>query len=875
MHTPAKLLITLVLFLASAMPLAAQSPNDPVSLTHPNIPFLEHVLKEMIDSVRISHGLTPLVNDSLLYRAAGRHGEYLMQRRLFSHFEDDVPECKTPSDRVYYAGGRDYSMVGENLVKAVLNKPTLIREKKKKPYTHTARTYEELARHMTIAWVNSPGHFANIITEGYNVTGMSIQYDTARQEFQAVQKFGRREWQYPLLESRETFPYSDYKPIVEPIDSSDWHHLHSRKHSWKLKAPKDTSRNHFELLLDTNQTIVLQRVKNTIYLTSRDINLIRNLFIHRGDKIAAEIVTYTPYHCGHPRYYQMHTRRNGKCLFNGKIMKPVKQKVILSGIRKDIWKLRLAKLPRDIPGYFEVNALLIHKKAVSRVIHFSGKCGHLYMPEFSFQPLGLAEKKPLQLQPKQESYHFRIPFEKGQYEFKPQDIQPLLDSLTDARFRIHRLSISAYASVEGSAEVNLVLQRKRAESITNALREYTDQGLHPDIQSAINIPLFRQQMKKPGNREVPKDTTEEAIFSFFADTLQARVWEPLLKQERYADVTMEVVVDTGCTNYPMLLRSLHKRWAAWFKKGKSFTEPMIDSLETAGILANEICKRCGIPDTQKQFNPPVKTPFLLYHYYRLTRGWDNGCGEVNDSISFIRNLNIYKELFRNSGEAPQIRYDILTRVFRYYRHPGVQQKFPARYLATAMDSLKERVSSWETQGLLPQGTAHRFTLTIALCQLNGFVLTPDSLEENPPAGYHSGPNAETNKLADYITAYYFTYPAPAEEISGIASLLLYYGYSSYALSLLHERFEDIRHLPDAYALYLKLMYQHPQEFPQSQYVQMLLDAFPVMGKENWCPMFIGECNISFQIMDDEHFRNFYCSQCSDYRNPAMELKPEN
>jgi len=70
------------------------------------------------------------------------------------------------------------------------------------------------------------------------------------------------------------------------------------------------------------------------------------------------------------------------------------------------------------------------------------------------------------------------------------------------------------------------------------------------------------------------------------------------------------------------------------------------------------------------------------------------------------------------------------------------------------------------------------------------------------------------------------------------------------------------------ALFLKMGYFHSQEFHSRVYHQQLLDFYPKMEERNWCEMFIGDCNISFQVFDDEVLRDFYCKTCQQYYNYA-------
>ena len=67
-------------------------------------------------------------------------------------------------------------------------------------------------------------------------------------------------------------------------------------------------------------------------------------------------------------------------------------------------------------------------------------------------------------------------------------------------------------------------------------------------------------------------------------------------------------------------------------------------------------------------------------------------------------------------------------------------------------------------------------------------------------------------------------------------------------------------------LYSKLLFQHPKEYPLAGYTDYLKEIRSELTKKEWCSMFVGPCNISFQVLDDKGFRDFYCEECLQYKN---------
>lgn len=104
---------------------------------------------DLINSEREAHGCAPLALNDKLTEAAERQSRQMATRHFFSHTD---PDGTTPAQRVK-ATGYIYQMVGENIV---------------------ADTDE--ADDAVAAWMNSPGHRANILTCAFRETGIAV-YD--------------------------------------------------------------------------------------------------------------------------------------------------------------------------------------------------------------------------------------------------------------------------------------------------------------------------------------------------------------------------------------------------------------------------------------------------------------------------------------------------------------------------------------------------------------------------------------------------------------------------------------------------------------------------------------------------------------------------
>jgi uncharacterized protein YkwD len=164
----------------------AQLPSDSIISKELNKPYLEHLIKTKIDSVRNKHKIEILKSDSILYLASQHHAKYMMENNTLTHAEKNS-KMKNPLLRAEHFGAQNY-LVGENVAFTYMHIP--MKDKKGKKYSN--ETYEELANDFINMWINSQGHFANMIKPDYSLTAIAIAIDEKTNKIYAVQFFGSK-----------------------------------------------------------------------------------------------------------------------------------------------------------------------------------------------------------------------------------------------------------------------------------------------------------------------------------------------------------------------------------------------------------------------------------------------------------------------------------------------------------------------------------------------------------------------------------------------------------------------------------------------------------------------------------------------------------
>ncbi|WP_433324467.1 CAP domain-containing protein [Spirillospora sp. CA-294931] len=115
----------------------------------------------LTNAERAKHGCRAVVSEARLQRAAQRHSADMVARRFFDHTN---PDGKGPGERITAAGYR-WSTYGENIAAG-------------------QRTPADVVR----AWMNSPGHRANILNCSFKEIGVGLSGGTPHW----TQKFGAR-----------------------------------------------------------------------------------------------------------------------------------------------------------------------------------------------------------------------------------------------------------------------------------------------------------------------------------------------------------------------------------------------------------------------------------------------------------------------------------------------------------------------------------------------------------------------------------------------------------------------------------------------------------------------------------------------------------
>lgn len=862
----------------------AQQIFDPAAA---DIPYLEHLVKIRVDAVRAKYNCTSLVNDSVLYVASVHHAAYMLSKGKLSHEETDSVRTRTPQLRAeYFGAGKDYS-VGENVLYTSYNATV----KGKKGEVFNTHSYEGLADAIVNGWVNSPGHFKNIVTLEYQVTGLAIAIDVEKKRVYACQKFAKVYYRYQFEENKTLFPYSTYVPPlpVTAFDSTQRTLLYSYRYAFDLRhdrlgkcdecAPVVANPPFLTLRVENNQFIL--RVENAEY--------VQQLIRDRKDGFAVEIVTYDDYACGNPAYYTRASRRNGQLRLNGKLLKPLYRDDLMKGykkrkVRKDMrfipylfrkdsisffrrfghykvdrftssyFEIRLGRVPKDIEGIWAHNLVYIQSKQICHIDYFTSYCGETYTETFEPGFIPPSSDGNYALQPEKKILHFIVPFEKGKAQYDKSEIAPFLISLEDLSFSIDSISIDAYSSIEGDSIVNLQLQQRRAESIAEIIR--ASQPTAPvRITTATDWEHFYNAIRSSHKWNYLYNKSHQDVLQELQHLGSNRP-EELLKEERRAEVVLYCTLPVDSTNMPYLLRQEYLKVMAHLQR-EHFELAYLVRLDSLYGYVHHLVVKGQLPPA---FLASLEIPFDYDAYHPLDEKFLFYGDEFPEAF---RNNNFWvkthemgsKLLIKDCQDSAHLSLSFVYQCVRVgiqelLSQPGSVSEENVSYLFSLISRLEPLYVSDSTARV----GIDRMSATLHLILLHDVYVSKPMEKANAAAG-------SMVQLYGFYDYYGLLTPQKALQLAKTA---VTYNNISMAIGILMS-FPDY---DSALVLLMKLSYSHPsylssevvRNFADSYYTR-LIELAESMETSLWCSMFVQQCGIPFQAFDTEALRTVFCERC--------------
>ncbi len=158
--------------------------NSRIDPNNIDLDLLEELVHAEVNKLRARKRLSKLKRDPLLLRAADMQNNYCLKKGTLTHRQPSSSK-RAHGDRIRYLGG-DYSYTGENL--QYIGFTTYTRGNR---VWYDTGTYEEMAKDIVKNWIQSKGHYANLVNPNYDLVGTALAYDEDKAWVYCSQVYGK------------------------------------------------------------------------------------------------------------------------------------------------------------------------------------------------------------------------------------------------------------------------------------------------------------------------------------------------------------------------------------------------------------------------------------------------------------------------------------------------------------------------------------------------------------------------------------------------------------------------------------------------------------------------------------------------------------
>lgn len=853
-----------------------------------DIQLLEHEIKVLVDSTRIAHKLSPLFNDSILYVASNHHAKYLVNKGALSHEENEYKQWYTPQKRASYFGAPPTYFVGENLAYTPYNAQVKIKGK-----TFQTNNYKEIARCLVFSWINSKGHFKNMITPDYQITGLAIGVDPKTQRIYACQKFAKVLYQYSFEENERFFPYSK-------INSDSLNRIHA-SFSEEVLYPHGLKANKIEKCEACREQwssyppISVRIHNNYFILRIEDAAFVQGLIENRHDGFAVEIVPFEPFVCGNPAYLGEPSRRNGKKRSSGTILAPVYRDDLVKGFKKrkskkgvnfvshllkadsvsffkrfgtyslvrfeaKYFEIKLGKLPKEfLNTAWNHNLVYIRNRQICHFVYLTNYPGEIH-PEFvetNYYP-------PIPVN----NYEFELEyfsdtvdlfFEPGAINASGKEMERLLKKYKENHVTIKLVDLEASSSVEGKAAANESLHVKRAESILKQLGVLLSPDAEIRSRSFVAWDHFYSKVSGHPKWGFLSKLTREEVTNYLNDPKNERPLE-ILAQERVVRVVIDGVREVNKKNglyyinrdiKNLVYKSADKKILCKDMERLRRVYQQAYYLTSIDTLSEKDFLSITIPPLSSGLSHELEHDLVFYRYHLLKD--KVSVEELNQLISKA------EALFKKCG-APEH----LSSEFQYLTAKWMIEKLKSKRGSLTPDNeLIQKVFN-RLEILMEWNQSNPdFVADIAKANLNVVNILIESVD---PALVFEYRNVVNNSLIHLVEYYQKNGQMDADRAIVMGKLLCFFQNIPLAIQLCKQHLDN----DEVLKLYLVISYVHSSYLSsidaliyEKEYHDLLMDAHRRLPAKDWCALFFGGQGIPFQIMDKVELREQFCATCPD------------
>ena len=829
--------------------LRAQSPDDLLKIKEANIPYLENLIKEKLDSARRSSvGARQTANDSLLYVVAKQHADYLSVNNKSGHnqLEDSM---RTTALRLKHFGVQNY-LSSELVQSTYAHRPVKIKPNpnEKLSIKTIFDTYNDVAYYFVSQWSQAKRTKSKFNDPNYNVVGIAVTINKLNDNIKVVAILGRPFLKYKFTENKEMFPYSTFEQQETLRAHKDVAGNYVTDRPYKIKETSDAKCKKCDEMLEGIDFKMSFRGPK-VYVSSNATEGLQKFLSSNKNGLMLEVLEYEDYHPGNPEYYEKPTRRNKMFIYNGDIQLPVLGDKLITGLKleKNSFKAYLGKKPRT-NIYYEINVYVIYKNLL---------CGIVRFPQPIGDPLALYKFQDMEYDLTNDyNYKYHADTLDKKIEFKDSSFSSLTTAVdrevanfeeehkdkTDVEIDVVINEPIAFYREEDEEPLNY---EKIADSLLQDVKNHFADHAKIVVKKEKNLKALQEYFKESGDEEKSAFTIEQ-FEEFFKEEENLEEHKDILRKSYNAHLYVVTYIDK--------VVDLTGKYIELKNKLDTTLVASVDDLKSINELHTELLKESllhEIPlDSQVTALPVYKLGLEKVLVNQITHNY-NSIDENELTKDTLQYFYIgLKKAFKLPSSSATIKQNFLKFSCNHMAKRPYDSQYRSNVLTKLLGGLEGEIPDEQFKEL---SEAYDVKLAYYYSFYEKakakFEKSIDKMNEK----YSNGSDEDKYKLA--LTLVYFGKNDKAQEV-----IQPFLGSGSTNVNML--------------VLNNKLNQEYTDVFGNEPtgYYDILIGTYDQIGQEQWCKQFVGAGNISFQAFDYVPLYHKYCDECATVKNEATELK---
>jgi hypothetical protein len=420
--------------------------------------------------------------------------------------------------------------------------------------------------------------------------------------------------------------------------------------------------------------------------------------------------------------------------------------------------------------------------------------------------------------------NFEVPFAKSSVTFDANVLNRLYDSLKLKNYKIRKIELRVYSSIEGSEKGNDELMKRRADGMINALKVYDPSLKRIKITTAENWLEFFKDIQ--GTKFSDLSTLSKSVIKQkLTDKIKTEGIENILANHRkvIADIYLEPKTAVSAFSDSGL--------ASGFKdainsgnilKAKGIQKELLERIMDNKLPADYI-KRLEVPQT-KEFSSLINDREVYKYLLKATSEYEA--------------LQNFKKLQKMDPENGRINYNICALQF-----------FLWQYGSDTMVSktLLKQINNLDKQGI-DKNLTKRMMINYHIMKCADYMRTGD----------YAAKDNSLSRIKDIYAELILT----DEEILSLAKYYTNYSHQDWAEDILIPKIGKLDADEDLIFYYFNLLCFTPGEYESDDFHKAALNAIN-LNRKRFCNFFlpINRGGASMQLLEYEEMKTLYCETC--------------